>query len=388
MGDLGRVFVLEAGSRNARPPSMRFEPNRRVEPLSIGSKGQWSVSGPGVRDVHGYVAFDGSVLYLQSANPLHPIRIGQVAVGERWHAVNKPAQIQIGGVTIEFKFVDESTGAEERPKPADNEATLFEPVPAGMAARGQGAEGENATLFAPLPNHSPKVSDRGRASKAAEPAVVIEDGSDDTDDTVFAPRPENRPALNTFVDPGGASEETAPTPLGDPPAPIDLPPTKTPIAAATERPRTSKGVLDQFRDGWKKASVPKRMTLVLMPFALVLSAAGLVRHGSHRVARTGAAASPSASAAMSAGTAVATSTPSATAASQVAGVPSTDVPGAASGDKRTPQRIAVDAVAAGAFGEAARRYAELADQHPDQRVYREAARILRAKIDAGPTPPP
>jgi hypothetical protein len=47
--------------------------------------------------------------------------------------------------------------------------------------------------------------------------------------------------------------------------------------------------------------------------------------------------------------------------------------------KKTLQRQAVDAVAAGSFEEAAKLYDELAKAHPEVPAYAEAARILRAK---------
>jgi hypothetical protein len=48
--------------------------------------------------------------------------------------------------------------------------------------------------------------------------------------------------------------------------------------------------------------------------------------------------------------------------------------------KRTLERMAVDALAAGAATEAIALYDELATQHPDVPAYREAARILRARV--------
>jgi len=47
------------------------------------------------------------------------------------------------------------------------------------------------------------------------------------------------------------------------------------------------------------------------------------------------------------------------------------------------ERAAVDAVVAGSYADAARLYDQLAATHPDRPAYAEAARILRAKLDAG-----
>ena len=43
------------------------------------------------------------------------------------------------------------------------------------------------------------------------------------------------------------------------------------------------------------------------------------------------------------------------------------------------ERAAVDAVAAGSYEAAAKMYEDLAKAHPENKAYKEAARILRAK---------
>jgi hypothetical protein len=53
--------------------------------------------------------------------------------------------------------------------------------------------------------------------------------------------------------------------------------------------------------------------------------------------------------------------------------------------EKTLERRAADAIATGAFSDALPLYDELARQHPDLRVYREALRILRGQKPAGRT---
>jgi hypothetical protein len=55
----------------------------------------------------------------------------------------------------------------------------------------------------------------------------------------------------------------------------------------------------------------------------------------------------------------------------------------AGGNARTLERQAVDFVAANDYAHAAAVYEMLQLQNPSNRVYAEAARILRAKADAG-----
>ena len=57
-------------------------------------------------------------------------------------------------------------------------------------------------------------------------------------------------------------------------------------------------------------------------------------------------------------------------------------PALAAGTK-TLERQAVDLVAAGEMAKAAAAYEELVRRDPNNKVYAEAARILRSKLDAG-----
>jgi hypothetical protein len=65
----------------------------------------------------------------------------------------------------------------------------------------------------------------------------------------------------------------------------------------------------------------------------------------------------------------------------------TDAPVAGIGTQmpngKTWERLAVDALVTGSYAEAARRYGQLAQEHPDRPVFGEAARILAAKADSG-----
>jgi len=53
----------------------------------------------------------------------------------------------------------------------------------------------------------------------------------------------------------------------------------------------------------------------------------------------------------------------------------------------TLERQAADAVANGKFRRAIELYEQLSKEHPDQPVYREAARILRKKLGRNPSNP-
>jgi hypothetical protein len=155
---------------------------------------------------------------------------------------------------------------------------------------------------------------------------------------------------------------------------------------------------------WQAASHVKKATLVLMPFALVMAFLMLrddpapppqvTRTAKHVVSDGGALAATSAgdsglaSAAIDAAvTAMATAGEPTDAAVAATSAPKQDTKSEPAGGKvvvltganRTPERAALDAVAAGSFDDAAKRYEALASAHADDPSYKEAARILRDK---------
>jgi hypothetical protein len=164
-------------------------------------------------------------------------------------------------------------------------------------------------------------------------------------------------------------------------------------------------------DGWKGASLPQKAILCLLPIAF--AAVGLMfdddnaaSAGRNRpktepsaIASPSAAPLATASAPSSASTAQASSAsttspalPSSAPSSGavVAVAKATTASGASEkgprpttgkgAPSRTLARQASDAVAAGSYGEALKVYEQLATEHPEMPVYREAARILRAKM--------
>lgn len=208
---------------------------------------------------------------------------------------------------------------------------------------------------------------------------------------VPAPVPSNPPQPAPYAPPSNP-----PMPMGPPygaPAPFTGgsamgPPSVAPIAPPKPDP------LAQLKAYWKDAPPPRKAILVLSPFVLVsvfvlffyepapppapprnptTTAAPTARPSAPPTGdplppptETGAIVAPPPVSAVPV-------EPSATPSGKPA--PS----GSASAPKKTLQRAAADAVAAGAFLEAAALYEQLAREHPENPAYAEAARIMRAK---------
>ena len=190
-------------------------------------------------------------------------------------------------------------------------------------------------------------------------------------------------------------------------------------AGAAQSPDAAKK--DEKPGYWKSASNVKKATILLMPFVLVLSffmlqdeeegpPAKVLGAGSGASAKHAADASASradadasraddASPAIEAGSlaqngespvtdaspqvAIAAIAPAIDAGAQATSATTGRDAGAKvaalPAGKRTPERLALDSVAAGSYAEAAKLYDALAVAHPDDPTFKEAARILREK---------
>jgi hypothetical protein len=181
------------------------------------------------------------------------------------------------------------------------------------------------------------------------------------------------------VAPHAVFEHPAPGPI------LDLPPPPPPPLAPTGGTalRAAIGPLGkQAAAQWKETSFPKKAVLFMLPFAF-LAVFVIFDDSNRRPADTSPAPRASSSApARPAPSAAASAKPVAPPPPRLSPSASPPPPPTSTAGK-TPERLAVDALAAGAYADAARRYDELAREHADQPAYREAARILHAKIDAG-----
>ncbi|HEY6458643.1 MAG TPA: hypothetical protein VIY73_00790, partial [Polyangiaceae bacterium] len=126
------IFVLEVEGGQGTARMLRFEAGKRVEPVSVGTAGQWVLVGPGVRDVHGYIAFDGRQLFVQSANPYYPLRVDDAPVTGYWQPVSPPARIAVGGLSLAYTQLEspgfEAPPLDTLPPPRDQERTRYSPV--------------------------------------------------------------------------------------------------------------------------------------------------------------------------------------------------------------------------------------------------------------------
>jgi hypothetical protein len=278
------------------------------------------------------------------------------------------------------------------PGPIDLSATT--PMADAPKFREAVAAAEAAAAGRP-PLESSPTTVRQRAPGTGAPPTPVPEPLGELEKTVIAPHPPRPPQ--------GIPDMTAGL-AGERPPPQAMPPGAVyggapPAAIQEEKPLNF----------WQAASPVKKATLVLMPFALIMAFLMLhddppkpprVAAQKHAVRDAGALAAVashdggagSAAVDVDSGGAT-TATNNATNAIDAGAAPngsldakqdakdqsSTGKPTPTAASKRTPERLALDKVAAGSFDDAAKQYDALVASHADDPSYKEAARILHEK---------
>lgn len=192
-----------------------------------------------------------------------------------------------------------------------------------------------------------------------------------------------------------------PTPFGGlRPMPMPMPgamPAAAPAPQPPRQPPAPGAPADVLKQKWDELSGPKKILVALLPAILVslyfLFLADDEPQRTVAVATDAAASAPTFAGAPDAGptTLLPPTVPPTIALSQLPVAPPPPASGstqpaqptATNPAQRTLERQAVDFVASGQYERAAAAYDQLAVLYPDRPAYREAARILRGKLDAG-----
>jgi hypothetical protein len=420
------THVVEIETGIGEPASIPLTLGVELEPISIGTKGMWRIDSARVADVHAFMYFDGTSLFLQSASEGDAASVDGFAVGASWTELRAPCKIEIGAAKLRFRMVGAGEAARpdvptpvkpERPfKPGEfahassqEEETRLKPVEAGDARSNAGVG-----MARPQPIVSPSSDDNPTRMEGT--GNRQKDKAEQTLAMNVAPVQAIPQALHP---PAQRMNMTGPLPLpaqppmgpvhGTGPYNMQAPmPAYTPMAAPGG-PGAQHGFVARYIEKYKQLSAPLKITLILAPFCL-LSAGYLVAGGGPDSSRTAGA---DAGASVASATATqpqpgpcppgfvpyavpidgtypcvpqGTPMPSASGTTTATAVPAADagsVAPATAANAKTLERQAVDYVAAGNYAAAASVYDQLHQQSPNNRTYSEAARILRAKADAG-----
>jgi hypothetical protein len=351
----------------------------------VGSAGQWVVTGDDVQPVHVYLVFDGRQVHVALAAAGTDVRLAGARIGADWVKAPVPCELRFGGACLILRYAPRATAPIEEERTVHDGGALWQA--AQRAAQGTGAPPLGPQFPATRPAAGAPANFGSTLPLIGAPVRITEAYDEAT--TVRSPLvggpPPEAPVFEQDVT-RIAPQPREPLPP-EPPRPIEAPSPEQAARAAAERTaNTTPGAADPLAF-WRSASLAKKATLVLMPFALVASYSIFQPDAPPPAPRSTV---PAATARQ------ATGARDASASDALAVIPA-DSPGvdpatlpAPSPDpppklvplpagKRTPERLALDAVAAGSFDEASRLYATLAAAHPDDPSYKEAARILREK---------
>jgi hypothetical protein len=387
-------YVLEIRRGQGEPRFLRLPRGTDLQPTSIGGRGDFRVDADGVLDVHLFVYFDGETLFVQSAESATPVRVNGRPAGSDWTRVEPPSTLAFGDARVVFCPASQASAVSAAPAPPARPAAGVPKRPPPQQPPPQQMEDlpTMADMRAvPLGNYEDVVTERVKApDEDATHSIPIPGGravppqefpDDETTRALPLPAvvaPVVKPAPPAVII---AQEETAKIAVG---GPIAAPPPAAPTVKK-ESP------LDQLKSQWKAASLPKKAILVLLPIAFFMVVFGL----DDKPVPAPTKAKPTASGSASAHSEKAAKVTKPTATEEVVEEPTPPKPtatapiasappaatnkGAPKTTEKTPERAAVDAVAAGSLVPAAELYDELAKTHPENPAYKEAARILRAK---------
>lgn len=323
---------VEVRAGNADQKAIALTPGTTVEAFGVGRTASWRVSGEGVADVHAYLYFDGTSLFVASVQPANPAWVDGKPVGTEWLQLRDGCEIVLGSVRLWFgsgrssfqqpehtntdlalepiEDDDLASLEEAEPEPQVAPAATRNPQPTPVkklrirsSARMQATgDDEEATRFSPLDVTKPSESEQGPAiaqpmtgplPAAGVPAPGVRAG--------FVPpgvgkpafgTPASSPAVPPIAGPvagpaimPAASPMVPPLDVPAPPTHLNPPPgvqpaingaanmfgmsAPSPVTSTSKVAASRSPALDKALSAWRSASMPQKAILALMPFAFV-----------------------------------------------------------------------------------------------------------------------
>lgn len=111
------THVIEIESGIGEPAFIPLTLGQELQPISVGKKGMWRVEGAKVLDVHAFVYFDGTSLFLQSADEQNAALVDGYRVGKAWTELHAPCRIEVGAARLRFRsLVDAQQQQPQQPQ--------------------------------------------------------------------------------------------------------------------------------------------------------------------------------------------------------------------------------------------------------------------------------
>ncbi|MCW5832215.1 MAG: hypothetical protein KIS78_07190 [Labilithrix sp.] len=97
------THVIEIETGIGEPAFIPLTLGQELQPISVGKKGMWRIESARVLDVHAFVYFDGTSLFLQSADESSAASVDGYRVGKAWTELHAPCKIEIGAARLRFR---------------------------------------------------------------------------------------------------------------------------------------------------------------------------------------------------------------------------------------------------------------------------------------------
>ena len=97
------THVIEIQTGIGEPAFIPLTLGQELQPISVGKKGMWRIESAKVLDVHAFVYFDGTSLFLQSADEQAAAMVDGFKVGKAWTELHAPCAIEIGAARLRYR---------------------------------------------------------------------------------------------------------------------------------------------------------------------------------------------------------------------------------------------------------------------------------------------
>jgi hypothetical protein len=147
MAKASTTHVIEIETGIGEPAFIPLTLGQELQPISVGKKGMWRIESPRVLDVHAFVYFDGTSLFLQSADESSSASVDGYKVGKAWTELHAPCHIEIGAARLRYRSLLPEPAQPERPRANTGSVAGAPPRPATGAATAVGAPAPEPLTF-------------------------------------------------------------------------------------------------------------------------------------------------------------------------------------------------------------------------------------------------
>jgi hypothetical protein len=139
MAKASTTHVIEIETGIGEPAFIPLTLGQELQPISVGKKGMWRIESARVLDVHAFVYFDGTSLFLQSADENSSASVDGYKVGKAWTELHAPCKIEIGAARLRYRSLLPEPAQPERPRANTGSGAGAAPRPATGAQPAAGA---------------------------------------------------------------------------------------------------------------------------------------------------------------------------------------------------------------------------------------------------------